>query len=70
MAKKISSEAKKFLKELATNPDALMEFIKHPDRAMNERVIPEIEQTYIKNCVALEVSKKMIVCPDAVHVHW
>lgn len=67
---KLSAETIGLLKDLGTNPETLAEFIKHPNAVMKGRKIPEAEQTYLRNTVALEVAKKMIISPEAVHVHW
>jgi hypothetical protein len=62
--------AKKFLTELATDPEKLASFINDPEGAMEARRIPKEDRAFIRNVVALEVAKKLVVIPEAFHVHF
>ncbi len=37
---------------------------------MGARNIPEKEQLLIRNWLALEIAKKLVVVPSAYYVHW
>jgi hypothetical protein len=60
----------KLLKDLATDSDLLLRFIKDPEGVMKEGKIPKEARMFIRNCLALEVSKRILICPDTYHVHW
>jgi hypothetical protein len=69
-SKKVSSATKKFLKDLATDAQTLLDFIKNPEDAMGNRNIPAKEQLLIRNWLALEIAKKLVIAPSAFYVHW
>ena len=56
--------------DTSINPQTLLDFIKHPENIMGDRSIPEKEQVLIRNWLALEIAKKLVVVPSAYFVHW
>jgi hypothetical protein len=71
MAKQLPKPAQTFLTKLATDPTLLGEFIKDPDHVMKQYKIDDKKmRDAIRSCLALEVAKKLLICPDAFHVHW
>ena len=50
---------------LATDAELLMEFIKNPDRVLDEFNIEEPMRQQIKNATWLEITKKLLATPTA-----
>lgn len=63
MAKK--KTPKKFLTELATDPEKLGKFIQDPDGMMAAEGIDEKHRAHVKNAIAHDVVKKLTSTPDA-----
>lgn len=70
MAPQPTKKTKQFLTDLGSDADLLVRFIKNPDDVMKTAKIPPKDREYIRNCLALEVAKKVLVCPVAYFVHW
>jgi hypothetical protein len=71
MAKQPAKHVQLFLTSLATDSDLLLEFIKNPDRVLQEHEIRDkTTQEQIKNLLAIEVAKKLLVVPKAIFIHW
>ena len=71
MADRPSNDAKQaFLTKLASNAKLLSDFIKNPDKVMKKHRISEKDRCSIRTCLALEITKKLLICPDGMHVHW
>jgi hypothetical protein len=56
---------KRFLTELATNPEKLGKFIKAPDKMMREAGIPKEHMDDVRNAVAHSVHRKLTKAPNA-----
>jgi hypothetical protein len=67
---KVSAAAKKLLKDLGSDPHVLSDFIKDPEGVMNSRNVPAQEKVALRNWLALEIAKKLVVTPDTFHVHF
>jgi len=60
-----------FLTALATNSELLLEFIKYPDRVLKEnKILKKTDQEHIRNLLALEVAKKLLVVQGHAFIHW
>jgi hypothetical protein len=71
VAKQRSKLVQALLTTLATDPELLMEFIKTPDRVLDEFNIEEpAMRQQIRNHLALEVAKKILAVPCAAYIHW
>jgi hypothetical protein len=58
------------LTSLATNPEALVEFMKDPDRVLDDFGITDpTTRVHIRSLLALEVAKKLLVVPTALFIH-
>jgi len=57
-------DPKKFLAELATNPELLGKFIKAPEKVMKEAGIDKKHMRNIKNAVGHSVHKKLASAPQ------
>ena len=64
-ATKKATQPKKFLTELATNPEKLGRFIKNPEKVMRDDGIAKQHMADIKNAVAHCVHKKLTSPPNA-----
>jgi hypothetical protein len=60
-----ANSVKKFLTELATNPEKLGKFMMNPERTMREAKIDKKHWAQIKNSVAQHYHKKLVSTPDA-----
>jgi hypothetical protein len=67
---KVNAATRKLLKDLGSDPKVLSDFIKDPEAVMSSRNIPDHEKVSVRNWLALEIAKKLVVTPDAYHVHW
>ena len=65
MAKKKKKSHKKFLTELATDPEKLGKFIQDPDGMLAAEGIDEKHRLHVKNAVAHDVHKRLTSTPDA-----
>jgi hypothetical protein len=66
VAKQRSKLVQALLTSLATDPELLMEFIKTPDRVLDEFNIQEpAMRQQIRNLLALEITKKLLATPAA-----
>jgi hypothetical protein len=70
VAKKRLNRVQDFLTRLATDPELLLEFINYPDRVLEAHKIREKDRVDVRNLLALEVAKKLLVVPTAAYVHW
>jgi hypothetical protein len=62
---KKAKDPKKFMAELATNPEKLGRFIKAPDKVMAEEGVAKQHMKDIKNAVAHSVHQKLASHPNA-----
>jgi hypothetical protein len=60
-----ASSIKKFLTELATDPEKLGQFILDPDRVLRAAKIDKKHWLHIKNAVAHDVHQKLVATPDS-----
>ncbi len=69
MAKKKTTrkkfDPKKFLAELATNPEKLGKFILDPEGVMNAEKVPKEHRMHIKNALAHEIHRRLTSDPEA-----
>jgi hypothetical protein len=56
---------KKFLAELASDPEKLGKFILDPEAVMNQAKISKKDRTMIKNAVAHFIHEKLVKPPEA-----
>jgi hypothetical protein len=64
-----SPQVTTFLGRLATDPDLLVRFITNPDVLLTMEQFDLGDKEFIRNTVALEVAKKLVVHPAA-YIHW
>ncbi len=62
---KAKKSPKKFLTELATDPEKLGRFILDPDGMMKAEGIDVKHHAHIKNAVAHDVAKRLTTTPEA-----
>jgi hypothetical protein len=67
VANQLSQQVKDFLKLLATDADLLRRFIINPDAELQQ--FGDKDKETIRNSVALEVAKRLVVHPSA-YIHW
>jgi hypothetical protein len=66
----LTGNAQRLLTDLGTNPSVLGEFIQHPDSVIKQYGITTQEADSIKNLLAVEVAKRLVVYDHAMHIHW
>ena len=67
---KLSNDVQRLLGDLASDPTVLGQFIQHPDRVIQQYGIKKEEADSVKNLLAVEVAKRLVVYDDDMHIHW
>jgi hypothetical protein len=68
--KSLPQNVQKLLTKLGSDPDVLGSFIQNPDSVIKKNRIDRATADSIKNLLAVEVARRLVVYDSSMHIHW